>query len=111
MGKTVHTLRKAGLRQFGIAGALTRDADRLAVEFGRELGAVEKCLMVRELDGSRAVTAALPVAQAAARSGVPTARPGQRVVGHIVRGSENLGRPTLARVTPAVSGQARVVVL
>ena len=111
MGKTVHTLVKAGLRQFGFAGALPCDAGWLAVEKGREHRAVEKCLMVRGLDGSRAVSAAVPDALAAARSGVPATRLGQRVVGHIVRGSENLGRPTLARVTPTFTGLARVVVL
>jgi hypothetical protein len=111
MGKTVHTLLEAGLRQSGFAGALARDADRLAVEFDREPASAEVCLMVRGFDGPRAVSAALPDAQAAAQSGVPVARPGQRAAGHIVRASENLGRPTLARVTPTFSGLTPVVVL
>jgi len=123
MGKTVRELEQAGLRHFGsggsrcsgdswFAGALTREnGDRLAAEDCREPGAGQYCLVVRGFDNPRIVPSQVASSRLAARSGVPTARLARRVVGHTVRGNEILGSPTLAQVTPSVTGRALVVVL
>jgi hypothetical protein len=99
---------KAGFRHLGsgaspcrgkdwVAGALARDLvesdenDRLAARTGGELGsfpgAGQEFLLVRGFGDLRAVLYSR-IPRMTARSGVPAARSGQRVVGFTVRGNE-----------------------
>src|SRR5688572_33466800 len=88
MGSTARQLEQVGSRRTspGIDSLEVDRADRLASTPGGEHGADLYCQMVRGFGGPRAVSVPPRRPRRETRSGIPTARAGQRVVGFAVRG-------------------------